>query len=137
MNSPAEAAVDTSVAVPTVLVGHVAHGSVLSTVNGRSLALAGHAALEAYSVLTRLPVDDRVAPVDAESLLATNFSIVEPVDSLAQVRATIAAAGIVGGAVYDALVGLAAHQNGLVLLTRDLRALGTYAALGVAVEVIA
>ena len=42
-------------------------------------ALAGHAALEAYSVLTRLPVDDRVAPVDAESLLAANFSIVEPV----------------------------------------------------------
>jgi toxin FitB len=39
-----------------------------------------------------------------------------------------------GGAVYDALVALAAVANQMTLLTRDARALFTYAAIGVRVE---
>ncbi len=53
------------------------------------------------------------------------------------VPAVLADLGISGGAVYDALVGLAARAAGLTLLTRDARALGTYAALGLPVEVVA
>jgi toxin FitB len=41
-----------------------------------------------------------------------------------------------GGAVYDALVGLTAREHGLKLMTRDVRALGTYALLGVDTQVI-
>lgn len=39
--------------------------------------------------------------------------------------------GIAGGAVYDALVGLAALEHDAELATRDLRAKATYEALGV------
>jgi hypothetical protein len=40
-------------------------------------------------------------------------------------------AGVDGGAVYDALVGLTAAESKLVLLTRDERAARTYRLLGV------
>jgi toxin FitB len=43
---------------------------------------------------------------------------------------------ISGGAVYDALVGLAARSSRRVLLTSDQRAAATYAALGVNVEFV-
>jgi hypothetical protein len=43
---------------------------------------------------------------------------------------------IVGGAVYDALVGLTAAESGVSLLTRDERAARTYARLGVAFELV-
>jgi len=45
--------------------------------------------------------------------------------------------GISGGAVYDALVALAAHGASVPLLTRDRRALSTYAILGGECEVVA
>jgi predicted nucleic acid-binding protein len=48
----------------------------------------------------------------------------------------IASLGIAGGSVYDALVGAAAAESGLVLLTRDARAIPVYRALQVDVEVI-
>jgi hypothetical protein len=43
--------------------------------------------------------------------------------------------GIVGGAVYDALVALAAAEHGAELATRDLRAKATYEAVSVRVVV--
>ena len=42
-------------------------------VGERSVALAGHALHETYAVLTRLPGDARVAPVDAVRLLRERF----------------------------------------------------------------
>ncbi len=43
---------------------------------------------------------------------------------------------LVGGAVYDALVAVAAIDAGALLLTRDRRAAGTYAALSARVETL-
>lgn len=43
---------------------------------------------------------------------------------------------IAGGSVYDALVGAAANEHGVVLATRDRRALDTYRALEVRLELI-
>jgi predicted nucleic acid-binding protein len=51
-------------------------------------------------------------------------------------RLGLAASGIAGGAVYDALVGACALEHGVVLATRDRRALGSYRALEVRVEVL-
>ena len=48
----------------------------------------------------------------------------------------LARANVVGGAVYDALVAIAAMNNGLTVATRDARARGTYAAIGAAVRLI-
>jgi len=62
-------------------------------------------------------------------------SLVASADPSTRLHSALAAGGIAGGAVYDAMVALAA-RDGCVLVTRDARALGTYAAIGVPVEVI-
>ena len=49
---------------------------------------------------------------------------------------TLSRLGIAGGAVYDALVALAAKEHGVALATRDVRARGTYDAVGVEVIVV-
>jgi toxin FitB len=43
--------------------------------------------------------------------------------------------GIAGGETYDAVVALAAAENGVALATRDARARATYDAVGVRVEI--
>jgi len=49
---------------------------------------------------------------------------------------TLSRLGIAGGAVYDALVALAAKDHAVALATRDARARGTYDAIGVTVIVV-
>jgi predicted nucleic acid-binding protein len=51
-------------------------------------------------------------------------------------EASLPTLGIAGGSVYDALVGAAAVESGLVLFSRDARAIRVYRALQVDVEVI-
>jgi len=45
-------------------------------------------------------------------------------------------AGIGGGAVHDALVGLTAAEAGAVLVSRDVRAARTYRRLGLEMELV-
>jgi len=134
-----ELALDTSVAIPLLVRSHAAHAAVRAAIRGRSLILTAPSQAETYSVLTRLPGDARVAPVDAARLLAANFGPAVGLDpaTVAGLPRVLAALGIAGGAVYDAVVALAAKQQAVALGTRDGRALGTYAAVGVEVEVIA
>jgi len=49
---------------------------------------------------------------------------------------SLAEQGLAGVDVYDALVGATALEHERTLVTRDLRALGTYRRLGVSVEVL-
>ncbi|MEJ7800279.1 MAG: PIN domain-containing protein [Ilumatobacter sp.] len=128
-----EVVVDTSVAVPLVVTSHREHGAVSGYVGDRVVRLAAHAQLETYSVLTRLPGDARLAANDAEILLAERFGapIQMSASATASLIGTLSAAGIVGGAVYDALIGLTASAAGSLLLTRARRAVPTLLALGV------
>ncbi|HEV2931721.1 MAG TPA: PIN domain-containing protein [Streptosporangiaceae bacterium] len=131
-------AVDTSVAVPLLVRSHHDHAAVVRWWDGQEIALSGHALAETYSVLTRLPGDARLAPADAALLLTSRFS---PPLVLSSSRArklpdTLSRLGIAGGAVYDALVALAAKEHGAVLATRDARARGTYDAVGAKVIVV-
>lgn len=57
--------------------------------------------------------------------------------TFARVTHVLAAADIAGGAVYDALIALAAIDNDAVLATRDARARSTYEAVGAATVVVA
>ncbi len=138
MPASAELLVDTSVAVALAVADHEHHDAITKAVGRRRLGLAGHAAFETFSVLTRLPPPARRGPVVVARLLGANF----PATRFLGARATAALlaelgkAGIAGGAVYDALVGAAAREHGLVLGTRDHRALDTYRALEVTVELI-
>ena len=133
-----EVLLDTSVAVPLLVTSHVAHGIVSSALGTRSMALAGHALHETYAVLTRLPGDARVAPLDAVRLLRDRFepAAVPGAGSVRSAPAVLAAGGVVGGATYDGLVALAALSAGLPLASRDRRALSTYRLLGVPVEMV-
>ncbi len=129
--------IDTSVAVPLLVASHAAHAAVMRWWNGRSLSLSGHALAETYSVLTRLPGDLRLDPVDAARLLHERFErpLVLPAERSTELVSVLADRGIAGGAVYDALVGLAALEHNVELGTRDGRARVTYDALGVRVLV--
>jgi predicted nucleic acid-binding protein len=130
--------VDTSAAVAIVVADHLHHEETLAVVGDRRLGLAGHAAFETYSVLTRLPAPARRPPALVHRLLVSNFpeSRFLPEAESAQLPARLVALGIAGGAVYDALVAAVATFHGLSLVTRDGRAVDTYRALGASVELL-
>ena len=124
--------VDTSVAIPLLVRTHRSHAEVVAWWDGREVALSGHALAETYSVLTRLPGDLRLTSADAARLISGRFA-----DPLLLGRRTsrrlpgiFSHLAIAGGAVYDALVALAAVENGAALATRDNRARATYEIVG-------
>ena len=131
-------ACDTSFAVAALDPTHEAHAGCRRALVDLRPALAGHAAFETYSVLTRLPIPLRLTAEQAVSVLAAAF----PEDcwldgaGLRDLRERLAVLGIVGGSVYDALVGQAAVTNGRTLLTRDRRAERTYRSLGVGYRLV-
>ncbi|CCH80361.1 conserved hypothetical protein [Nostocoides japonicum T1-X7] len=131
-------AVDTSVAVPLLVATHPTHEEVTEWARGRSLTLSGHALVETYSVLTRLPGDARVSPADAVALIDANFeeAVVVDEEGFRTIHRALAERGIAGGAAYDALVGIAARSRDLPLATRDARARGTYEAVGTRVDLL-
>lgn len=130
--------VDTSVALPLVLQQHDQHERVRKQLGGRRLGLAGHAAFEAFSVLTRLPLPSRRSPEVAARILSANFPETRYLSSrgAAALARGLGGGDIAGGAVYDALVAAAAHEHGVVLATRDERAAQVYRWLGAAIELV-
>lgn len=131
-----ERLLDTSVAVPFLLRSHSAHPATFAEFGQDTrLGLAGHAVFETISVLTRLPGNSRVSAATATHLVHQNFPASLHLSARASggVLDRIARHGISGGAVYDALVAAAALEHGCALVTRDRRALPTYAAIGVEV----
>jgi toxin FitB len=132
-------AVDTSVAVPLLVSSHRDHAAVTRWWDGQQVALSGHALAETYSVLTRLPGDARLTPADAARLLDARFAppLLLSAALARKLPDTLSRLGIAGGAVYDALVALAAREHEVAVATRDGRAKGTYDAVGVRVIVVA
>src|SRR2546425_12882252 len=131
--------IDTSVAVALVVADHEHHLATIGAIGDRQLGLSGHAAFETFSVLTRLPPPARRPPDVVVKLLAENFPenrFLSPGRAAALIEA-LGKAGIAGGSVYDALIAATAIEHGLKLATRDQRALLTYRALQVDVEVLA
>ena len=130
--------VDTSAAVALLVGGHDQHDATFEALADRRLGLAGHAAFETFSVLTRLPSPSRRTPVTVARLLAVNFpdSRFLSIEGAAELLTSLADHGVAGGSIYDALVGAAAVEHGLTLVSRDRRALDTYRELGVQVEML-
>lgn len=128
-------ALDTSVAIPLLVQTHRAHAEVVRWWDGRPVVLSGHAVAETFSVLTRLPGDLRLSPLGAAELMDARCGapLLMGADNAARLPALLGGLGIAGGAVYDALVGLAAAEHDVPLATRDARARGTYELVGAAV----
>lgn len=133
-----EILVDTSVAVAASVADHEHHGAVVEHLAGRRLGLSGHAAFETFSVLTRLPAPARRSPTVVARMIARNFpaSRFLSTDAASGLLDRLSDGEIAGGSVYDALVGAAAVEHGLPLVTLDRRALETYRALGVEIELV-
>ena len=125
-------------AVPLVLVGHEHHEPVFEALADRRLGLAGHAAFETFSVLTRLPLPHRRSPVDVGRVLSANFpeSRFLSGEAAGLLLSTLAGDGIGGGSVYDAVVAAVAVEHHLSLLSRDRRAVEVYRRLGAEVEML-
>lgn len=132
-------AIDTSVAVPALSAGHPGHAQAHAVVAAERPSLPAHAAIETYAVLTRLPAPAGVAAGIAAQLVVRNFGgriLHLPDDELCPLLDRLAAAGISGGATYDALIAGTAQAAGATLVTSDRRAAPTYAKIGVDVRIL-
>lgn len=132
-------AIDTSVAVPALSAGHPDHEAARAVVASEKPRLPIHVLVETYAVLTRLPPPAGVPPAVAAELLDRNFgkrTIGLADHEIVALFAELAAAGVAGGATYDALVGATARSAGATLVTSDRRAAGTYARLGITVRFV-
>jgi predicted nucleic acid-binding protein len=126
-------AADTSVAVAAILADHEAHDLAEDALSTCTKVIV-HVAIETYSVLTRLHPPLRLDPSTAAQIVDARLpSTRVTLDGKlhAAVPATLAAAGVSGGATYDGLIALTALEHDLELLSRDRRAARTYRALGV------
>jgi hypothetical protein len=126
-------AVDSSVVVAGCASWHESHEVARRALDDRP-RLVGHCAVEAYSVLTRLPVPHRVPAALVVEFLEDRFPEAPIVLSAAEHRGLLRrldAAGVAGGAIYDGLVAITALEHGATLLTLDRRAEATYRRCGV------
>ena len=138
MPTSADLVLDTSAAIALLVEDNTAHVAVRNACASAVLGLSGHAAAETYSVLTRLPGPNRLTPSAAARVIRMAFpqSISLSEETARTAVDVLADAGISGGAVYDGLVALCARAAGVTLVTCDRRAMGTYAALGVTVDLV-
>ena len=119
---------------------HPAFAMADAAVRAEPLAIPAHAAVETYSVLTRVPEPDRASPADALAYLSGTFGrrlLALPAREQGRLLGAAADRGIAGGAIYDALVGATAAHAGATLLTLDRRAVRTYQAIGVDFRLLA
>jgi toxin FitB len=135
--APGEWACDASVAVAALVSSHEGHELARAVVVKRRPALAGHAVIQVFTALTRLPLPDRVRPEVALQIIEGAFPTwLDRQRSTADVLRALTNAGIGGVAVTDGLVGLSSAYVGATLLTRSPRAARTYEALAVPFELV-
>lgn len=138
MPTSADLLLDTSAAVALCLGSTPDRAAVVERTTRSMLGLAGHAAFETYSVLTRLPGDQRLSDAMALRMIDQNFPATHHIaaNEAALALVKFSRLGIKGGSVYDGLVAWAARSAGTLLLTRDRRAVQTYALLDVGFELV-
>jgi len=131
-------AADSSVCIPALLADHednpTAHAALLDA--DRTIA---HAAIETYSVLTRLPPPLRLTGAEAAVLIDNRLPaewLALDAGAAASALRQMASAGVAGGAAYDGLIALTAAHHGVALLTLDARASRTYRRLGVSFSLL-
>jgi len=132
-------AVDSSVVIAAFATWHEHHALARKAMSSRP-RLVAHAAVESYSVLTRLPPPHRASPSIVHAFITERFT--EPFLTLSEagyqeLLATVAVGQILGGPAYDALIAFTAAEHQAILLSLDQRATATYEAVGATVEQLA
>jgi predicted nucleic acid-binding protein len=131
-------AVDTSVVVAAFASWHTMHGQAAEVLAAHP-AVPGQVLAESYSVLTRLPPPHRAPPSLVTEFLAERFPqppLVLPADRLREIVLGLSTRGVLGGAVYDALIGGTAGHAGLTLATCDSRAIPVYERVGCEIRLL-
>ena len=126
-------AVDTSIVVAAFASWHEHHQAARKIVD-EGVRLIDHCALEAYSVLTRLPPPHRCAADVVRDYLRLNFTSAHlhlDAESFKHFVLQLPDHAVLGGAAYDALVAATAVRNKAVLVTCDKRAVSLYERYGV------
>jgi hypothetical protein len=126
-------AVDSSVIIAACASWHEDHREA-QQVMSQDPCLIGHCALEAFSVLTRLPAAQRMAPGLVAEFLRETFHgepLVLSASAMGALVGDLHERGITGGAVYDGLVAMSARAHDAELLSFDRRAAETYLRCGV------
>jgi len=129
-------AVDSSVVIAAFASWHEHHAVARKALASRPRLIA-HAAVESYSVLTRLPPPHRASPDIVHAFITGRFT--EPFLILSEtgyqeLLATVAAGQILGGPGYDALIAFTAAEHHATLMSLDQRAAATYETAGAQVE---
>lgn len=129
-------AVDSSVVIAAFATWHEHHAIARTAMSSRP-RLVAHAAVESYSVLTRLPPPHRASPSIVHAFITQRFT--EPFLTLSEAGykeliATVAERQILGGSAYDAMIAFTAAEHQATLLSLDQRATPTYEVVGATVE---
>jgi predicted nucleic acid-binding protein len=131
--------VDSSVLIPALQRWHVAHAVARPVLRRPHLRLIAHVLVETYANLTGLSGQARTPPrVAADTLdrLAREEPLTLSADGHRRALRQAAEAGIMGGAIYDALVAAAALEADAQLVSLDRRAARTYDAIGVRYQLL-
>jgi predicted nucleic acid-binding protein len=124
--------VDTSVVVAAFASWHQQHQLADRAVDG-SARLVAHCAVEAFSVLTRLPPPHRAPALLVRDFINARFPepyVILSGDDYRVLIPRLVELGISGGATYDGLVATTARVAGATLVSCDLRAAQIYEQLG-------
>jgi predicted nucleic acid-binding protein len=134
---------DTSVLVAGFIPGHLFHDeatSALAEVKADG-CLVAHTMAETYSVLSSPSGPYRVESGGVVAYLDQFLDRAQPIQprprSYREALGLLGGRDRVGGAIYDALIALAARDGGVTLVSLDRRAERTYAACGVASRMLA
>lgn len=128
---------DSSVVIAAVAPWHVAHAPAREALIGSGARLVAHVAYESSSTLSRMPEGRRIAATRVLEALDLDFPEEWLTLDGTQARSALlqaVAAGVRGGALYDALIAATAHHNGARILTADRRAAPVYEAVGADAE---
>ncbi len=133
-------ALDASAVIAALSRWHPAHEDSRAAMASDERVLASHTAFETVAVLSRLPEGYRTAPAIAFQALERIFSrpwLTLDGEAARACLSRATAAGVRGGALYDALIAATAVKHGATLLSADRRASDAYQAMGANVTYLA
>ncbi|MDZ8024014.1 MAG: type II toxin-antitoxin system VapC family toxin [Nostoc sp. DedQUE01] len=116
---------DTSVLVPALIVNHSKHSVCFSRLKAAQSGqvqgfISTHTLAETYSVITRLPLQPRITPQQAENIIVDISQYLEAIPLLANdyqaAIAQMANLNLPGGGIFDALIAQAALKAEVAVL---------------------
>jgi predicted nucleic acid-binding protein len=131
---------DASVVVARLSPWHDAHDRSRAALAGEDPVLLAHVGFETVASLSRMPRGYRVAPGVVLDALRSDYPepwLGLPAERHADCLRCAVAAGLRGGALYDALIAATAAFHDVTLVSADRRARPAYEAMGAHVTYVA